>query len=373
MVWPLVASGQITAPTLSDNSTQDIRPRRCFNAQNSKNSRRAKKALADLPSSYRFWLAEDAAYIISPEERCAYLQLESDAERDQFIEQFWYRRAANPESLENDFQQEHYRRIIFANCNFGTDISGWKTDRGRIYIVYGPPDTIVLHPAGDPTQSSPENSESVAFSWERWHFTYVEGVGRDVNLDFVDPTGSGDYRLRMSPEDQNGLIFYPYHDTGPALVDLNEIQAYIGAQQPPVPRYKDLEAIVVSRIIRNQLRFSYQTRFVRATHASTMATIVVDLPEGQSSATTPDSNPNRTYEIFGRITTPSGYVASTFERTVEVDEHEHRREDPNREETIPLKPGTYLLALVVKTIAAGETGVSYTELEVPTFDEAGQE
>src|SRR5207249_10813533 len=94
------------------------------------------EAISSLPEIFRYWLEEDAVYIITPEERRAFLQLASDQERGQFVDQFWLRRASDPEPLDNDFKQEHYRRIVFANERFGTNVPGWRTDRGRVYIVF---------------------------------------------------------------------------------------------------------------------------------------------------------------------------------------------------------------------------------------------
>src|SRR6266851_5424049 len=89
-----------------------------------------------LDSAYRQWLTEDVTYIISPDERNAFLQLDTNEEREQFIEQFWLRRSSNPDLPENDFKEEHYRRIAYANEHFASGIPGWKTDRGRMYIMW---------------------------------------------------------------------------------------------------------------------------------------------------------------------------------------------------------------------------------------------
>src|SRR5579862_1780803 len=97
-------------------------------------------------ASYAKWVSEDVVYIISAEEKAAFEQLQNAAQRDRFIEQFWLRRNPSPATLENPFKEEHYRRIAWANERFASDIPGWRTDRGRIYIFYGPPDEIESHP-----------------------------------------------------------------------------------------------------------------------------------------------------------------------------------------------------------------------------------
>ena len=223
------------------------------------------------------------------------MQLRSDEERDIFIDQFWYRRSSDPESFENPFQEEHYRHIVFANNKFGTDIPGWQTDRGHIYIRYGPPDVLASHPAGEPTWTSPKDApDNVKYSWENWHYRYVDGLGENVDLEFVDAAGSGEYLLRIGLKDKNTSIFEPYHNTShddaaAAISEKIPLNVYTGHGPVPLIRYKDLEGMAISKIIRDQVCFGQRIRFVRATHASTMATIVVDTPKGQPSATTKDS------------------------------------------------------------------------------------
>jgi hypothetical protein len=239
---------------------------------------------------------------------------------------------------------------------------------------------LVSHPAGETIWRPPKDApDNVKYSWENWHYKYIEGVGENVDLEFVDIAGTGKYLLRIGPKDKNVSIFEPYHNIGrddPAPASSKEVRldVYIGAWPVPRIRYKDLEAMAVSKIIRDQVCFNHRIHFVRATHASTRATIVVDLLEDQSSAAIKDRKSAGGYEIFGRITTPSGStdrVVSTFERRTNGDEH--GQQDLDRETTVPLTPGHYHLALVVKAIDSGNTGVSYTTFEVPGFDELGKE
>src|SRR5438093_7920755 len=97
---------------------------------------------------YKKWIEQDVVYIISPEERDVFQKLTTDEERDRFIEQFWARRDPDPTTHANEFKEEHYRRIQYANDHFHAGIPGWRTDRGRIYIAFGPPDRIETHPVG---------------------------------------------------------------------------------------------------------------------------------------------------------------------------------------------------------------------------------
>jgi GWxTD domain-containing protein len=141
-------------------------------------------AAAQDDSPYDRWLNEDVVYIIEKAEREAFQNLHTDAERGHFIEQFWLRRDPTPGTPENEFKEEHYRGIAYANAHFLEDIPGWKTDRGRIYIMYGPPDEIEKHN-----------------TVERWRYRLIAGVGRDVIVEFTEDAASG--RLRMT-RDPNG-------------------------------------------------------------------------------------------------------------------------------------------------------------------------
>ena len=154
---------------------------------------RDKRLLKELDSPYKKWLAEEVGYIITDEERTTFLRLANNEEREQFIEQFWLRRDPTPDTVENEFRDEHYRRIAYANERFASGIPGWKTDRGRIYIIWGPADEIESHPSGGTYDRPPEEGggSTSTYPFEKWRYRYLEGIGNDIILEFVDPTNSG--------------------------------------------------------------------------------------------------------------------------------------------------------------------------------------
>jgi GWxTD domain-containing protein len=147
----------------------------------------AQQAPAPVPlvTPYTKWVIEDVAYIIRDDERAAFKSLQSDAEREHFIEQFWLRRDPTPGTPENEFKEEHYRRIAYSNEHFASAVPGWKTDRGRIYITYGPPDEKESHPSPVPS--------------EQWLYHYIEGLGTNIVIEFVDPNKTGEYRMTADP------------------------------------------------------------------------------------------------------------------------------------------------------------------------------
>src|SRR5271157_4777062 len=161
---------------------------------------REEKLRNELETPYRKWLNEDVAYIITDRERAAFKSLTTDAEREHFIEQFWLQRDPTPGTVENEFKEEHYRRIAYANEHFASSIPGWKTDRGRIYIVYGPPDEIESHPHGDASTPHP---------YEQWRYRFIEGVSTNVIIEFVDSTGTREYHMTLDPSGKNALIGAP--------------------------------------------------------------------------------------------------------------------------------------------------------------------
>ena len=158
-----------------------------------------------LATPYTKWLNEDVAYIITDQERAAFKRLQTDEEREHFIEQFWLRRDPTPGTPENEFKEEHYRRIAYANEHYASSIPGWKTDRGRIYIIYGPPDEIEAHPSGGTYQrpAGEGGGTTVAYPFEQWRYRFIQGVGANVIIEFVDPSGLGEYRMTRDPNEKN--------------------------------------------------------------------------------------------------------------------------------------------------------------------------
>jgi GWxTD domain-containing protein len=155
---------------------------------------------------YDRWLREDVAYIVTDRERFAFQGLTTDEERDKFIEQFWLRRDPTPNTVENEFQEEHYRRIAYANEHYasGSGVAGWKTDRGRIYITFGPPDEIESHPSGGKYQRPAQEGggEISTYPFEEWRYRHVDGVGENVVLPFVDKRRTGEFQMSRDPRDK---------------------------------------------------------------------------------------------------------------------------------------------------------------------------
>src|ERR1700756_5690530 len=171
----------------------------------------AKALKIELSRPYKKWLDEDVRWIITDEERAAFKQLSNDEERDQFIEAFWQRRDPTPDTVENEYKEEHYRRIAYANEHFAAGIPGWKTDRGRTYVVFGPPDEVESHPSGGSYKRPMEEGggETSTFPFEQWRYRYLEGIGQEVIIEFVDSCMCGDYHMTMDRSEKDALLYTP--------------------------------------------------------------------------------------------------------------------------------------------------------------------
>src|SRR5256712_5167803 len=251
--------------------------------------RKMKRTLKELDNAYRQWLTEDVTYIISPEERNAFLQLDTNEEREQFIEAFWLRRSSNPDLPDNDFKEEHYRRIAYANEHYASGIPGWKTDRGRMYIIWGPADEVDSHPSGGTYDRPMEEGGGTTstYPWEKWRYRYLQDIGENIELEFVDPTGSGEYHLTMDPSEKDALLHVPgaglsqlesmgmasktdrftrsdgtnlpktMGGTPASMDEFNRLELFAKVQRPPQVEFKDLGAIVTSRIVPGQVRVNW--------------------------------------------------------------------------------------------------------------------
>ena len=202
LLYPLEAPRAVLSPALSAVIL-------AFTAALVLTAWQAKPQDKPAPTPYQKWVTEDVTYIITPKERDAFQRLTTDEEREYFIEQFWLRRDPTPATVENEFKEEHYRRIAWANEHFpGDGLIGWKSDRGRIYIVYGPPDEIESHPKGGTYQrpASEGGGEVQTYPFEQWRYHHIDGVGENVIIEFVDPARSGQYHMTSESNPDEKVI-----------------------------------------------------------------------------------------------------------------------------------------------------------------------
>ena len=346
-----------------------------------KKQKDAQKLLkADQESPYRKWLEEDVRYIITPEEEAAFKQLSNDEERDHFIEAFWQRRDPTPDTIENEFKEEHYRRIAYANEHFGAGIPGWKTDRGRIYIIHGPPDEIESHPSGgtyDRTRQEGGASTST-FPFERWRYRYLEDIGQEVVVEFVDTCMCGDYHLTMDPTEKDALSHTPMGQSlqGDPIFkgyqQFERMENFVGVMKPPQIHSRDLYALVVHRIDVSLLPFDVAVDFVRVTADTVLVPITIQVRNRDVTFANKNGVERGTLNLFGRVTTLTGRVVQTFEDEVQVDiPHDlltNLAENPSvYGKSLPLAPGHYRLDIALKDMNGDRTGTWYHSIVVPQY------
>src|SRR6202165_1563738 len=368
--------------------------------------KKMKRALKELDKTYKEWLNEDVTYIISPDERNAFLQLDTNEEREQFIEQFWLRRSSNPDLPDNDFKEEHYRRIAYTNEHYASGIPGWKTDRGRMYIMWGPADEVESHPTGGtydrPMQEG--GGSTTTYPWETWRYRYMEGIGENVIWEFVDPSGSGEFRLTMDPSEKDALLHVPgaglsllesmgmasksdrftrsdgtnlptaMGGTPASMDEFSRLELYAKVNKPPEVKFKDLEAVVTSRIVRDQVHFTWRTDFMKVTNDTVLVPITIQVSNGQLNFQSKDGIHSATMSVFGRVSTLTGRVVQTFEDPVSKDFPDSLFQQSLKlqsiyQKAIPLRPGLYRLDIVIKDVKSGNVGVVNSRLQVPRYED----
>lgn len=384
----------------ADQQTQDAQ------AKAKAKKKKERDLYKELQPVYKEWLNGPVSYIITPEERSAFLHLQTNQERENFIESFWERRNPDPGSPENTYKEEYYRRIAYANEHFSSGIPGWKTDRGRIYLMWGKPDEVDSHPAGGPYERPAEEGggETSTYPFEDWRYRYLEGIGENVEIEFVDPTGSGEYHLTMDPSEKDALTYVP----GAGLTDMeamgmasktdrfkntdgthmaeavggrpesynefSRLDLYAKIQAPPPVKFKDLEAVVDSRLTANQIQFQCHPDFLRITDDTDLVPITIQIPNHEMSFQDKNGVQIATMHLFARITSVSGRVVNTFEDTITAETpdslmQQYLKANSIYQKAVPLSPGLYRLDVVLKDINSSNLGVINTRLAVPRYQD----
>jgi GWxTD domain-containing protein len=379
----------------------------------SKEERRRQKAIQnEMETPYKKWLSDEVPYIITDQERAAFKKLSTDDERESFIENFWERRNPDPSSPENEYKEEYYRRIAYANEHYASGIPGWKTDRGRIYIMYGPPDEVDSHPSGGSYErpDSEGGGETSTYPFEQWRYRYIDGVGTNIILEFVDTTMTGEYHLTMDPGEKDALLHVPgagltmaeqmgmtgsqskmdrFQRTDGMTVgnpmggaepeSMNEftrLDLYSKIFQAPAVKFKDMKAVVTDRISANLLPFDVRMDFIRITDETVLTPITIQIANSDLQFQNKDGVMHGVLDIFGEITSLGGHIVDTFPaKTLVLDVPEHEFQIFQTHKSLyqypaTLRPGRYKLSLVLKDDANGHMGSEEIGITVPKFDDS---
>jgi GWxTD domain-containing protein len=375
--------------------------------QTDKDRKQQEKALQEKANNaLKRWL-EETDPIITPAEEKAFKILKTDEEREQFIEQFWLRRDPSPETAENEYRDEYYTRIAYANDHYTAGIPGWKTDRGRIYVMYGRPDELETHPMGGGYYRDAEEGGGFTqtFPFERWRYRHIDGIGQNVRLEFVDDCICGEYRLTPDPSAKDAMIHVPggglfegetdqisrlgvCKAQGKALLgnctgviyntsEFDRLQLYTDILKPPPIKYADLVPSVTTKILTNLLPFDLRADFVKVTDTTVHTPITLQFALKDLAFKERGGVQSATVRIHGEVRDVGGRLIRVFEDTARSDIASTIFSDEVEKPTVYqanlyLNSGRlYSLYVAIEDVNGGNIGTIKQRLSVPRFPEAG--
>ncbi len=367
-------------------------------------SEKPRNVKPELKKAYKDWLEKDVAYIITDEERKAFKKLQTDDERERFIEEFWRRRDPDPDTDENEFKEEYYERVAYANEHFASGIPGWKSDRGRIWIMYGKPDERETHPMGGQYErpSYEGGGSTSTYPFETWFYRYLAGVGSGVEIEFVDPTGSGEYRIARNPNEKDAMLMIPgagltlseqlgLSDKSDRVANLggignpgyqreqdspfSRLQLLADLSRPPQVKFNDLATAVNTGVIEeNPLNFDVRVDFFRQSDERVITAFTIQAENKDLVFQDSGGLQQARMNIFGRVTSVAGRRVTVFEDPVittatpqELTEAKDRKSAYQK--AVPLPPGTYKVDVIVRDVASGATGIRHVGFTVPKYDQ----
>jgi GWxTD domain-containing protein len=404
---PAMRAQDATAAQQPDASQQTPDP---LNRQLSDKERfqQQKELKHELHGAYKRWVDEDVRWIITDQELKAFKSLSNDEERDNFIENFWQRRNPSPDSPENEFKEEHYRRIAYANDHYAAGKPGWKTDRGHIYIAFGKPDSIDSHPSGGSYERPMEEGggETSTFPFEVWHYRYLEGIGENIDIEFVDTCQCGDYHMTIDRSEKDALLHTPgagatmYEQMGMAKKadrfkgglenlgngplssgqqskEFDRIEQYAKLQAAPQVKFKDLESFLVDHKVLTGPIFPFDVRvdYVKVTEDTDLVPITLQIRNKDITFNTKDGVSKGVVNVLCRVATITDHVVQTFEETLEVEQPSELL--PKTLETsqvywkaLPLRPGRYRVDIAIKDVNNPDHVGKWAQgIVVPKYDD----
>jgi len=367
-------------------------------------SNKPRNVKPELKKAYKDWLDKDVTYIITDEERKAFKKLATDDERERFIEEFWRRRDPDPDTDENEFKEEYYERIAYSNEHFSSGIPGWKTDRGRIWIMYGKPDERETHPMGGSYErpSWEGGGSTTTYPFEIWFYRYLAGVGSGVEIEFVDPTGSGEYRIARNPNEKDAMLMVP--GAGLTLSEqlgltskadrvagiggvgnqnyqreqdspFSRLQLLADLNRPPQVKFNDLATAVNTGVVEeNPLNFDLRIDFFRQSDERVITAFTIQAENKDLVFQDSGGLQQARMNIFARITSVAGRRVGIFEDPVittatATELSEARDRKSAYQKAVPLAPGTYKVDVIVRDVASGATGLKQLGFTVPKYDQ----
>lgn len=363
------------------------------------------KLRKELTSAYRTWMNAEVGYIITDEERQAFNRLGTDDERQQFVEQFWIRRDPTPDTEENEYKEEHYRRIAHANERFSSGVPGWKTDRGRIYITFGPPDETETHASGGSYLRPIEEGggTTATFPFEIWRYRHLENIGSDIQIEFVDPTMTGEYRMTIDPSEKDALL----RVSGAGLTMIEQLgfadkrerfsrtdgtrlgtgstplparmsqfdrmsQMAMLNRAPALPKDKALQELVKSQIRYNTMPMGVQVHYVPTGASSILTAITIQFDRRDLQFVETDGVARATVNLFARVHSITRRPVNSFEQAISVEVPATGNSGTRSgislfQKVLPLATGKYRLSIVARDVVSGSMNTYEQGLDVPGF------
>ncbi|PYS99263.1 MAG: GWxTD domain-containing protein [Acidobacteria bacterium] len=363
----------------------------------------ARNVKPELKDAYKRWLSTDVDYIITKDEKRAFLALTTDEERENFIENFWRRRDPNPDTEENEYREQYYERIAYANEHFSSGIPGWKTDRGRVYIAWGKPDSIETHPTGGAYDrpSYEGGGSTTTYPFEVWWYRHLDNVGDGLEIEFVDPTGTGEYRLARDANEKDALKTVPgaglttaeqlgIGDKGDRINGMNNasymreqdtpfrrMEIITNLQRPPQVKFSDLAGVAGGDsgvLDNNPLDFDMRIDFFRQSDTQVITTFTIQADNKELIFKNVGGLEEAKLNIYGKITAVSGKRSGIFEDSVKatatsVELADVREKKSVYQKAVALTPGTYKVDVVVRDVETGNRGLRNIGFTVPRYDD----
>ena len=347
---------------------------------------------------YEKWLKQDVLYIVTPDEQDVFEKLTTFDEKDNFIEQFWKRRDTDPRTGINEFKEEHYRRIAYANERFSSGQRGWRTDRGRVYIIHGPPDETTYHQGGSMVTSALEGNNTItAWPFELWRYRYLPGIGQNIELEFVDKSGNGKFVLVVNEYEKYNMAHL--HGQGRAATDLfghlmeqgvwttrnlelnspgphrrakafDRVLNLFEVMRPPKLKFAELATAVDTRIHYDEIPFDSSRHWFLVSEGRFLAAVTLRIGHEQLSfKANYEGQEISEVELYGRVIDLLGKVIFEFEDLLTARRPEGTTQAGSMlyQRYLPLPKGRFKLQLIVKDISSGRLGSKEELLLLPGF------
>ena len=360
----------------------------------------------EMEDYFKKWLQEDVLYTITDDEKTVFNKLQTTEEKERFIEQFWTRRDPSPRTSYNEFKEEHYRRLQYSNERFASGIPGWKTDRGMIYIKYGEPDRIDAYPSGGHYQrpSWEGGGSTSTYPFERWEYRHLEGVGDDIEIEFVDDTLTGEYRITTNPWDKDALLHMPGGGltdaemmgqasrvdrirpltnpmpwNNPLLIGhgrakdqpFEKLTTLTNLQRPPSIDFADFRRPEVLTNIRYELLpFEVEVNHFPVDENNYLVPVTLMIPDKYLDYTAEGDVYRSVIDVYGQVSAVNGRILNVFEETIGSTKDtrgstENADQKSIYQKSMQLAPGRYKLDIIIHDANSEKVGTKSVGIILP--------